>query len=92
MPFRRGGAARGEDVGGDRSTRAGYTVAVAASRDIGLRKGDGGEETRAALDEKRHAGVHEYRWQVRVVLVDQPTSCTRLIYYPSSSAVRYRIR
>jgi hypothetical protein len=31
-------------------------------------------------------GVHEYRWQVRVVLGDQPSSCTRLIYYPSSSA------
>lgn len=26
--------------------------------------------------------AHEYRWQVRVVLDDQPPSCTRLIYYP----------
>lgn len=25
---------------------------------------------------------HEYRWQLRVVLDDQPPSCTRLIYYP----------
>lgn len=36
--------------------------------------------------------AHEYRWQVRVVLGDQPPSCTRLIYCPRLWLGGYRIR
>lgn len=74
------------------SLRAAYTAVVAASKRYGgegctlprgVRLSDGGEGVGwGEGEDKVGKRAHEYRWQVRVVLDDQPPSCTRLIYYP----------